>query len=312
LVSKKKQAKEFTILVVPHADEETFAIRLPYWWLHWGGIALVVLFLSSISLVYSLRQTKLQLANYQGLMVENRQQQEHILFLAKQTTAMQGQLQDIKALDASIREMMKLDTGRVTASSSSRSNMITADARVTSSQLTNRSLSLAATLLRTEQNIEYIKEAIPATENSLKGLEQQVEHQQAKEEATPSLWPIEGNVTSGFGMRRSPFGGGREFHTGVDVAAPRGTTVHVAAAGIVRMASFNGGYGNVVFVDHGFGFSTVYAHLSRISVRVGQEVEKGQLVGLVGSTGRSTAPHLHYEVRVGGTPVNPMRFLEAR
>ncbi|MBT9136118.1 MAG: Murein DD-endopeptidase MepM [Firmicutes bacterium] len=312
MVSNKKQEKEFTLMIIPHGDEETYAMRMPYWWLHWGGIALVVLFISSISLIYSLRQTKLQLANYHGLMLENRQQQEHILFLAKQTTELQTQLQEIQALDTSIREMMKLGSSRVTTSARVQPTLAIAQEGVTRAQLTNRSLSLAATLLRTEQSIESIKEALPETEDSLKGLEQQVGERRAKEEATPSLWPVEGDITSGFGLRRSPFGAGREFHAGIDIAAPRGTPVHATAAGTVRMASFNGGYGNVVFVDHGFGFSTVYAHLSRISVRVGQEVAKGQLVGLVGSTGRSTAPHLHYEVRVGGTTVNPMRFLEAR
>jgi len=308
----KKQGKEFTIIIVPHGDEETFTVRIPLWWVHWGGIALVVLFISSISIVYSLRQTKLQMANYHGLMVENRQQQEHILFLARQTNELQAQLESIQALDSSIREMMRLDGRRTTPAAPVVQAVATAQTRDLRPQLANRSLSLAATLLRTEQNLESIKEAIPITEDSLKGLEKQVEAQRAREQATPSLWPVTGNITSGFGYRRSPFDASREFHAGIDVAAPRGTAVHATAAGTVRMASWNGGYGNVIFLDHGFGYVTVYAHLSRISVRVGQIVEKGQVIGLVGSTGRSTGPHLHYEVRVGGATVNPMRFLEAR
>jgi len=308
----KKHGKEFTIIIVPHGEEETVTVRMPQWWVHWGGIALVVLFISSISIVYSLRQTKLQLANYHGLMLENRQQQEHILHLAKQTNELQAQLEEIQALDSSIREMMRLGSSRTTPATNAAPTVAMAQTRDMRPQLANRSLSLAATLLRTEQNIESIKEAIPITEDSLKGLEKQVEAQRAREEATPSLWPVTGNITSGFGYRRSPFDASREFHPAIDIAAPRGTSVHATAAGTVRMAGWNGGFGNVIFLDHGFGFVTVYAHLSRISVRVGQEVDKGQVIGLVGSTGRSTAPHLHYEVRVGGATVNPMRFLEAR
>ena len=307
-----KQGKEFTIIMVPHGDEETFTVRIPLWWVHWGGIALVVLFISSISIVYSLRQTKLQMANHHGLMVENRQQQEHILFLARETKQLQAQLEEIQALDSSIRELMRLDSRRATPSAQVVPDVAMAQTRDLRPQLANRGLSLAATLLRTEQNLESIKEAIPITEDSLKGLEKQVEAQRAREQATPSLRPVAGNITSGFGYRRSPFDASREFHAGIDIAAPSGTAVHATAAGTVRMASWNGGYGNVIFLDHGFGFVTVYAHLSRISVRVGQTVDKGQVIGLVGSTGRSTGPHLHYEVRVGGATVNPMRFFETR
>ncbi|MBT9133751.1 MAG: Murein DD-endopeptidase MepM [Firmicutes bacterium] len=300
--------KEFTIMIIPHCHEEPYAFRLSQRWVQWTGIALIVLLLSSISLVYSLRQTKLQLATYHGLLAENRQQQEHILFLARQTTELQGQLAEIQALDNSIRTMMRLTPASVTAAVALPTDN-PGTAREARLSLLNRGTSLAATILRTQQNIEEIKEAIPETEESLQDLERKVELQRRREAATPSLWPTSGDVTSGFGRRRSPFGGSWEHHEGVDIAAPRGTSVFAAANGIVRVAGWNGGYGNVVFIDHGFGMSTVYAHLHRISVRVGQQVTKGQQVGLVGSTGRSTAPHLHYEVRVNGQAVNPLRFL---
>ncbi|MBS3949384.1 MAG: M23 family metallopeptidase [Peptococcaceae bacterium] len=178
-------------------------------------------------------------------------------------------------------------------------------------QVASRSLSLTATILRTQQSIEHIKESIPETEDSLKDLEKKVQIQRAKDVATPSLWPTSGTVTSGFGYRRSPFGSSREFHSGLDIGAAKGTRVYATANGVVRMANYNGGYGNVIFVDHGYGFSTVYAHLSKLNVKVGQQVIKGQLIGLVGNTGASTGPHLHYEVRVSGVAVNPTKYLSA-
>jgi len=300
--------QEFTIMIIPHGQDEPYAFRLSQRWVQWAGIALIVLLISSISLVYSLRQTKLQLAAYHGLLAENRQQQEHILFLARQTTELQEQLAEIQALDNSIRTMMRLAPASATAAVTRPTESVSAarDARLS---LVSRGTSLAATILRTQQNIEEIKEAIPETEDSLQDLERKVELQRRREAATPALWPTSGNVTSGFGRRRSPFGGAWEHHEGVDIAVPRGTPVFAAAGGVVRVAGWNGGYGNAVFIDHGFGMSTVYAHLHRISVRVGQQVTTGQQIGLVGSTGRSTAPHLHYEVRVNGQAVNPMRFL---
>jgi murein DD-endopeptidase MepM/ murein hydrolase activator NlpD len=118
-------------------------------------------------------------------------------------------------------------------------------------------------------------------------------------------------LTSGFGGRRDPFGRGRRVHEGVDLAAPRGTPIHATADGVVTTAGRESGYGMVVRVQHELGFETVYAHMSKIRVKVGQQVSRGVQIGDMGSTGRSTGSHLHYEVRVNGQPVNPMPYLEA-
>jgi murein DD-endopeptidase MepM/ murein hydrolase activator NlpD len=128
--------------------------------------------------------------------------------------------------------------------------------------------------------------------------------------ASPSLWPVEGKLADGFAHRTDPFSGEGAFHKGVDITAPTGTTVRTTADGIVVQAEMvAGGYGRLVIVDHGAGLQTYYAHLSKISVHAGQELHRGEIVGQVGSSGRTTAPHLHYEVHVGGTPVNPYRYL---
>jgi murein DD-endopeptidase MepM/ murein hydrolase activator NlpD len=118
-------------------------------------------------------------------------------------------------------------------------------------------------------------------------------------------WPVTGTITSPFGWRPNPFGGGPEFHQGLDIAAPMGTTVTAAAGGTVIMAQWYGGYGNYILIDHGGGYSTGYGHLSAIYVSVGQSVQRGQAIGAVGSTGQSTGPHLHFEVRIAGKPVDP-------
>jgi len=126
----------------------------------------------------------------------------------------------------------------------------------------------------------------------------------------PTMWPVEGRLADGFARRTDPFSGEGAFHKGVDITAPTGTTVRVTADGIVVQAEMvAGGYGRLIIIDHGGGYQTYYAHLSRISVRAGQEVRRGEVIGAVGTSGRVTAPHLHYEVRVGGTPMNPYRFL---
>jgi len=127
---------------------------------------------------------------------------------------------------------------------------------------------------------------------------------------TPSIWPVSGKLESGMGGRRNPFGGrGFEYHEGQDIDAAYGTPVMVAASGTVTIAGRQRGYGNVIYVDHGAGLSTRYGHLSQIDVKIGQTVTRGQTIGLVGSTGRSTGPHLHYEVRINNQPVDPRQYL---
>jgi murein DD-endopeptidase MepM/ murein hydrolase activator NlpD len=125
----------------------------------------------------------------------------------------------------------------------------------------------------------------------------------------PSVWPLNGVLRSSFGERSDPFSGEGAFHTGIDVSAVSGTPVHATADGVVVNAGWSGRYGKLVVIDHGNGVQTYYAHLSEFQVVPGEEVRLGEQIALSGGTGRVTSPHLHYEVRVAGTPVNPYRYL---
>jgi len=125
----------------------------------------------------------------------------------------------------------------------------------------------------------------------------------------PTVWPLRGQVTAGFGQRLDPFSGEGTFHAGLDISAPFGSRVQAAGDGIVVYAGRDSGYGNEVLVSHGNGLTTKYGHLSKIHAVIGQEVKRGQVIGTVGMTGRATGPHLHYEVCVNDTPVNPAKYL---
>jgi murein DD-endopeptidase MepM/ murein hydrolase activator NlpD len=127
----------------------------------------------------------------------------------------------------------------------------------------------------------------------------------------PSIWPIEGPVTSSFGQREDPFNGEGAFHAGIDISAPYGSPVRAAAEGDVTGQSMGSGYGKQVVLDHGHDVLTVYGHLSSVAVLGGQHVVRGQVIGYVGQSGRSTGPHLHYEVRVHNVPVNPHKYLRS-
>ena len=128
---------------------------------------------------------------------------------------------------------------------------------------------------------------------------------------TPSIWPLLGRITDGFGERLDPFSGEGAFHTGVDVGADYGAPVHVTADGMVLDAGQHSGYGRLVIVDHGFGLTTWYAHLSSYAVVPGTRVKRGEVIGYAGISGRSTGPHVHYEVRMNNAPVNPWRYMKS-
>ncbi len=127
--------------------------------------------------------------------------------------------------------------------------------------------------------------------------------------SAPNLWPVEGQVTASFGERIDPFNGEGAFHGGVDIGSAYGRAVIAPADGVITFADFMGGYGKLIMMDHGHGISTRYGHLSGFAVTPGQHIHRGDTIGYVGLSGRSTGPHLHYEVRINDTPVNPYKYL---
>ncbi len=154
-----------------------------------------------------------------------------------------------------------------------------------------------------------LRELLGVIEERLDSVRSGVERRQALASATPSIWPVTGWLSSGYGNRQDPFNGGRDFHPGLDISAEFGRPVHATADGTVVSAAREGSYGNLVVIDHGFGLATRYGHLSRFGVSAGQFVRRGSVIGYVGSTGRSTSAHLHYEVLVNGKLTNPMTLL---
>lgn len=144
---------------------------------------------------------------------------------------------------------------------------------------------------------------------SFQEMEEFSRNQRSYLSAVPSIWPAQGWVTSDFGYRKSPFTGLREKHEGLDIAARRGSPIRAPAHGIIIAAGREYGYGKMVEIDHGYGFITRYGHNSKHLVKVGDRVKRGQIIALTGNTGRSTGPHLHYEMLFNGIPVNPKDYI---
>jgi murein DD-endopeptidase MepM/ murein hydrolase activator NlpD len=156
---------------------------------------------------------------------------------------------------------------------------------------------------------DILKDVLGSLETRLETARSGVEKQQALAAATPSIWPVVGYLSSMFGSRKDPFTGGPDFHSGVDIAANAGTPIRATADGTIESAGYAGNYGRAVVVKHGFGIATRYGHMSRIAVRTGQTIRRGDVIGYVGSSGRATSAHLHYEILLNGQAINPFRLL---
>lgn len=175
----------------------------------------------------------------------------------------------------------------------------------------NGAVRTAGTTATPEGTFGILRDLLGSLENRLASVKTRIETQQALERATPYAWPVIGWLSSLYGNRKDPFTGQPDFHTGLDISANRGTRITATADGTVESAGPNGGYGNSVLLNHGFGISTRFGHLSAFAVRPGQKVKRGETIGFVGSTGRATSAHLHYEILVNGQAINPLRLLTA-
>jgi murein DD-endopeptidase MepM/ murein hydrolase activator NlpD len=160
-----------------------------------------------------------------------------------------------------------------------------------------------------ELRFDELKKGVLVDLQNLQDIKGMLEFRLEVLESLPSVWPLRGVVSSGFGVRISPFNKRTVFHRGLDIMAPAGLEVRASGSGKVIRLGYDPDFGNVIRVDHGYGYKTIYAHLSEILVKPGEIVDKGQILGRVGSTGKSTGPHLHFEIRVNGVPINPIRYL---
>jgi murein DD-endopeptidase MepM/ murein hydrolase activator NlpD len=160
-----------------------------------------------------------------------------------------------------------------------------------------------------EDTFGLLRSVLEGLQTRLHDVRYMVERRNALADATPSIWPAHGWLTSRMGSRQDPMTGGADFHAGLDIAGEKGQAIYATAAGQVSQAGFQGAYGNLVIIDHGFGLETKYGHLSSFGVRPGQSVKRGDVIGRLGATGRATGYHLHYEVRANGRLLNPLQLL---
>lgn len=248
----------------------------------------------------------------QHMKEQNALHEQQLELMREKTASLQEKMDKMDALDQELRQMVK---GAGTGDSPKGEGGVAGQQKKSPdvSHADYNDLLHATSRLETKTNARIISFITLKTVLSDTAGQQVREMQQIskKYQASnyPSIWPVNGTITSNFGYRGNPIGGGTGYHEGLDIAVDYGTPVRATASGKVTMAGWVDGYGNLVEIDHGGGFVTRYGHNSMLLVVVGQEVRTGDIVALAGSTGRSTGPHCHYEVRVNGTPTDPLLFL---
>ncbi|KHO62105.1 metalloendopeptidase [Thermoanaerobacter sp. YS13] len=296
---KKKKKKYLNIMIIPNSNQQikSFKISIPLI----KTVAIVafsIIMAATASLVYFGKTTTYLYTviaekdkKIEQLTSVKEEQDKKIATLDRNAQLVSERIKGLNELEEKVRRMVGLSTpatsrGSVSRDSRSDTN-ISYDNETTAeliSQIDQKTQSLQDLISKVAARLDYL--------NSI-----------------PSAYPVYGTITSPFGMRKSPFGYGTEFHPGIDISVPVGTPVKAAGKGVVTYAGWLTGYGNAVIIDHGYGIESVYGHNSEILVKVGQSVKRGDIIAKSGNTGRSTGPHVHFEVRVNGNPVDPMKYL---
>lgn len=300
----KPSNRYFTILLVPHSEKCSYSLRLPNF-----IVKLLLIFLVSFLAVlvffsYNYHEMTVENSRLKEVKEVNIEKRKKIEEFAKKTQELEKEFALLAKTEHKVRELADLDDEEayedLLKTLESQGGQRGED--IKSNQGSN--------LETTQENIRSLKTRIPKQKEMLEETKKSLEEKEEKRQHTPDLWPVEGRVSSPFGYRSSPLTGIREFHQGIDIAASYKTPVRAAADGTVTYASYRGGSGKLVIIDHGYGYETHYAHLSSFDVDNGEVIEKGEVIGYVGSTGSSTGPHLHYEIHVNNEPIDPKDYLQ--
>ena len=313
---KQPEPEEYyTIKLVPDRGDTVHSIRLSARMLKYGAAVLAagaLLFVGAFSYgVYSTMAAKSDASEISELREVNRIQQEQLLQLSKKAYSLQQQMEELTQMEQELRRQ----TGAPAADDAAAAGDGNGGDGTHDGQ---GGPVVAPDVTNVRETLDSLEQQLAKRRASLEQLKQTMRDQQTAlvptggltfggaSVTTPSMWPARGDVSSPYGLRW----GGSDFHPGIDIANDMGTPIVATADGVVTTAGWNaGGYGNMVDIDHGNGIMTRYGHAMQVVVVPGQHVRRGQVIAYMGSTGFSTGPHVHYEVRVNGSPVNPVGYL---
>jgi murein DD-endopeptidase MepM/ murein hydrolase activator NlpD len=296
--------RRWTILLVPNGSAPSRVLEVSRGLLRLAGTAGVVLFVSAVLVGYATMSRRLDLSRTAALEAENERLLHEIGDLSGKLDHLSDTIAQISRRDARIRVLANLDPidPQVQAAGIGGPANGTADSTASSPAL-RRAAGVRVDLNGLIRRANLLASSFDAAADSLASHKERLA-------ATPSIMPTQGWLTSAFSaMRSHPVLHVARPHEGIDVSAPMGTPIEAPAAGVVRSAGWEAGYGHTIEIDHGYGIVTRFAHASRLLVKKGDRVSRGEKIALVGNSGLATGPHLHYEVHVNGRPVNPLRYV---
>ncbi|HHV19333.1 MAG TPA: M23 family metallopeptidase [Thermoanaerobacterales bacterium] len=294
------------MMIVPHSGKSTLSVSISIVALKiMGGLLAVVVAGAAIfasHFYFSYNKLKTDAEELSIVAKDYDVLQKQLQLFVEKTRNLEEKMQDLEQLDTDLRGLLEKDPA-LKQSIKKDNNQSDAGRSILSSR---RGLDRE----RAIKQLQMLEQKLPEQEQSLEELKDAVIQRTDRLSHTPSIYPVSGKITSKFGYRKSPFSRRQEFHDGLDIGAPYGTTVVATADGMVTFVGYRSGYGRTVTISHGYGFETSYCHNSSTLVKVGQQVKKGQAIAKVGSSGRSTGPHLHYMVKHNGELKNPADFLK--
>jgi murein DD-endopeptidase MepM/ murein hydrolase activator NlpD len=301
-----KKKEYFTIMFVPGPNSRVRTLSISKSAIKTAFLSLFGVVILSFYLVYEYNDVKDKVWELQSMREELKQQKAEVQSIALNLLDYKRQMFLLRDLDTKLRRVVSLGP----RDKASQLLGIGGPDEFGLQNLTALGEKKQADALKEmSEELSQLKGAASRQEASLQALIEYFEDKRSLYASTPSIWPVRGWVTSRYGNRTSPFSGIVKMHEGIDIAAQTGTPVVAAADGVVIKAGFGTGYGNMVEISHGYGIKTLYAHNSRLNVKAGQRVRRGDVIADAGDSGSSTGPHLHYEVRVNGMAVNPGKYL---
>jgi len=292
----------YTVIVVPQRSSSVKRYKVSKGKLK-GLISIFAsIVLISSWLLYDYSKVKMQMWELKDLREVNQSQKEQIESFSDKISSLETQMSKLRQFDAKLRVITNLEK----PGSTEQYIGIGGPGEGSLSDYGSRKEKL---IQRMHADLENLQVESVVQEESFVELQQFLEDKKSLLASTPSIWPVRGWITSAFGKRISPFTGTWDMHEGLDIATRSGTPIFAPADGRVTYVGIESGYGKLIVIDHGYGVVTRYGHNSEIFMKTGDVVKRGQKISAVGSTGRSTGPHVHYEVRVNGVPVNPKNYI---
>ena len=298
--------KKYTIMILPDETTRVRKYRVPRNMVRGLLVVLAVFVLGLGYLVTDYYGVKKMVTELDRLRLEARQQQQQLVTFAKSFDDLQGEMTRLRQFDMKLRVMADLDGVVYPEQIMGIGGENPEPFNPLEGELSFQDQTIISSMNR---SLDRLKTEVSIQERSFQELVEYLEDQKSLLASTPSIWPVKGWLTSTFGYRSSPFTGRRELHKGLDIATRSGTPVIAPADGLVVFAGREGGFGNMIIIDHGYGITTRYGHNSSLEAKLGQKIKRGDVIARVGNTGRSTGPHVHYEVAVNGVSVNPSRYI---